>query len=222
MTHTLLEQTEIIAPSTHGMLYFLRDNLGMTVNGTTVIINSATGIHFIASSATNTTGVDGLVLYAKDMTRQVALSARETEGDVFYHISKNETTKYFKMNPHSDFTSYDVPNTFILAQDINNEWVVFYNEKMYTDYGATGIYANPQDGSHSNILSDGNLFMISEAYRYDTGVKFKDLFFVLSATSYSDRNCIIEKDGVKYRLVSVSNHTDAQGRYPSFAFPVSD
>lgn len=111
--------------------------------------------------------------------------------------------------------------TYVLAEDINGDWVIFNSDKMYSDYGVTGIYNNPQIG-RPDIVDSGNQFLISKACRIDTGAEFKELFFVLSARSYTDANCIANFDGNLYRLVSVSNTKDEAGRYPAFAFPVSN
>ena len=140
-------------------------------------------------------------------------------GTILYHISTDETVKYFKYAP-SSANAVD-SFTYVLAQDENGEWVVFNGDKMYTEYGTTGIYSNPQS-ERSEIVDSNNLFLFSKARRFDTGAEFKELYFVLSAKSYTDTNCIVDCGGILYRIVSTGNSKDETGRYPAFAFPVSD
>lgn len=144
------------------------------------------------------------------------IASSKSAGSIFYHISEGETVKYFKYVCKEE-KSY----TYILAQDANGEWVVFNGDKMYSDYGATGIYSNPQIG-RAEIVDSGNQFIFAQACRLDTGAAFKELYFVLSAKSYTDTNCIVQHGDKFYRLVSASNVKDETGRYPAFAFPVSD
>ena len=136
-----------------------------------------------------------------------------------YQISENGAVKYFKQQSGSTAT----PGfTCILAQDANGEWVIFNADKMYSDHGTTGIYSNFFDGSKAEIISDDNVFMAVRAARLDTGVQFKELFFVLSAKNYSDNNCLVAFGGKPYRLVSASGSSNNANRFPSFAFPVSE
>lgn len=230
MAHTLLQQVWSITSTANRPTVFIQNVLGLT--GTQeglqhyyIYLLNNNGKIGLYGRDSSTTANGAIMLCIKDKIGNnhsaviVNLSV-DINGNILYHISTNETVKFFKyvLDDETKTESF----TYILAQDINDEWVIFSGDKMYSDYGETGIYNNFYNGAHSEIVDGGNMFMISEAYRFDTGVKFKELYFVLSAKSYSDTNCIIEYKGKKYRLVSVSNVKDETGRYPAFAFPVSD
>lgn len=214
MAHTLLEQAYVIN-SWSDCNTFLKMifNRPTTNNEFKINPNIKSGMYFFTNSPN-----PQFYFCVKNSNTKIN-SLTNTGGTVFYHISEGESVKYFKYVQSSDTAENSY--TYILAQDVNGEWVVFNGDKMYSDYGATGIYSNPQIG-RPEIVDSGNQFVISKACRLDTGTKFNELHFVLSAKSYTDTNCIVDHGGKKYRLVSVSNVKDVTGRYPAFAFPVSD
>lgn len=225
MAHSLLEKEWIFTQNrSYDVNDFLTQAMGLNVSNYSVYFNyrpneSGVGFFAVVKSGGVGGGETALSLTDKNNAEYNKLINSTIAGSAFYHISMGETVKYFK---HVSNGNLDSSYTYLLAQDITGEWVVFNGDKMYSNYGTTGIYNNFHNGAHFKIVDGGNMFMISEAYRFDTGVKFKELYFVLSAKSYSDTNCIIEYKGKKYRLVSVSNVKDEAGRYPAFAFPVSD
>lgn len=227
MAHTLLGQEENISQTrSYDVKEFLEQTMGLTPTVSSVhhhyYLNGTDGIGFYAIAKNG--GVGGgetaLALTDRHGAEYNRLINTTIAGTMFYHISSGEAAKYFKHV--SNNAAVDDSYTYLWAQDINGEWVVFNGDKMYSNYGTTGVYNNFHNGTHPEIVDSGNQFMISEAYRPDTGTKFKELFFVMSARSYSDTNCIVEHKGKTYRLVSVSNTKDETGRYPAFAFPVSD
>lgn len=214
MAHTLLEQTYVIGTwgdcNTFLKMIFNRPEAN---NQFEINPNITSGMHFSVSNYN-----PQFSFYAKNSNTNIN-PLTNPRGTIFYHISEGESVKYFKHVLSSDTPENSY--TYILAQDANGELVVFNGDKMYSDYGATGIYSNPQIG-RAEIVDSGNQFLISKARRLDTGAELKELHFVLSAKSYTDTNCIVDHGGKKYRLVSASNVKDVTGRYPAFAFPVND
>lgn len=230
MAHTLLEQEWEVKSGTTSVVNatapfnFIINILGLTTESSTTgdrpyPINSGGDVAFICNSNVGSSTYNALCLCDKAGKVYNIITTNKRLGSIFYHISTAETVKYFKyvQSDESAENSY----TYILAEDVNGDWVVFNGDKMYSDYGATGIYNNPQIG-RPELVDIDNQFMVSKAHRFDTGTEFKELYFVSSAKSYSDTNCIVNFGGKTYRLVSVSNEKDETGRYPAFAFPVSD
>ena len=223
--HTLLEQEYKVTGVLTNPMLFLRDIFGFTKitasSYQTCSINNNGSISFYGRAATTTLGYDTKIFEFRDKNGNSynLITKDDYIGSIFYHISEVESVKYFKYVSSAD--SGENSYTYILAEDANGEWVVLNGDKMYSDYGRTGIYNNPQTG-RPELVDGGNQFLISKACRLDTGAEFKELYFVQSARSYTDTNCIVDYGGKTYRLVSVSNVKDGTGRYPAFAFPVSD
>ena len=221
---SLLEQEWVVSGNSKMPSHFLEQKFGLsTPTASNAVnkhypLNGDSGVGFYGKKANTSTSNSDLILLIEDKrtNRYNGVTGNNFVGSIFYHISKNKSVKYFKY-VNSAENSY----TYILAEDVKGEWVVFNGDKMYSDYGETGIYNNPQTG-RSELVNGGNQFLISKACRLDTGEEFKELYFVQSARSYTDTNCIVDYGGKTYRLVSVSNVKDETGRYPAFAFPVSD
>lgn len=230
MSHTLLENEWIVKTTGSSTVIsntapkeFLKNIFGITTEDRTNAdnlypINNNGHVGFICHQTSSNYNT-AIAMCDKLNNKSNNITHEKKAGTIFYQISSGETVKYFKyvQSDESAENSY----TYIIAEDANGEWVLFNNDKMFSEYGITGIYTNPQFGTEF-VVDGNNQFMIAEAYRFDTGVKFKELFFVLSATAYTDTNCIIQRGDKTYRLVSVSNVKDESGRYPAFAFPVSN
>lgn len=146
-------------------------------------------------------------------------------GRLYTHNSSNKYVRYCKITSNAqNADDINEPNAcaMILAQDENDEWVVFQNNRLVTQYGDTGVFTNTFNGEIETIVDENNQFIITPTYRVDTGARLKELYTVLSARSYVDHNCIIQKGDKFYRLVSLAANADETKRYPAFAFPVSD
>lgn len=232
MVHTLLEQQWNVDDFLTFPAYFLEQKFGLVTESTgnyrLYPLNGSGGVGLYGlrlDKSLSGSSLPIIVIKDKNGTSHGGVTGSPAsqsgwKGSIFYHVSSGETVKYFKYVLDDELKENSF--TCILAEDTNGDWVIINGDKMYSNYGAIGIYNNFYDGTHSGIVDSDNQFIISKACRLDTGAEFKELYFVLSARSYTDTNCIVDFKGKTYRLVSVSNVKDETGRYPAFAFPVSD
>lgn len=200
------------------------DILGLSYDATnkfSCFLNNSSGIALYGGVAGNST--QNFSIRDKNNNSVISSFDPGTSSFCYYHIGTNSTVKYFRICINSPSSgSFMKTQSVVLAQDINNEWVIFAGDKMYSNFGVTGAYNNFFSGTYSSIVDDSNTYLAAKMVRLDTGVPFKDLYAVFSARDYSDTNYLVAFDGKPYRLVSMSNNATDASRYPSFAFPVND
>ncbi len=200
---------------------FLKNVLGLTVEEEYTAYSGTTGnIHWLDSKKTvgfaavqvsGSYAGNGIIPYCAGRVIKKTSSTSYTDGvlsafnaeiKIYYQMSKNGNTIYFRIGTEKLCK-------MVASKDASGDWCIFQADVMYHKNGSVDVTCGA-------VVSNNSLFTAVKmpAIVVDTG--FVELYKMISATSFLESNTYVSFGGKPYKVVS----TGGSSTLPCFAFPV--
>lgn len=182
-----------------------------TATGTIYWLDAKKTVGFVAVQLSGSYTCNGIIPYYAGRTIEKSgstgytdglLIAYNTEIKIYYQMSKNGNTIYFRIGTEKLCK-------MVASKDASSDWCIFQADVMYHKNGSVDVTCGA-------VVSNNSLFTAVKMPAIVVDTEFVELYKMISATSFLESNTYVSFGGKPYKVVS----TGGSSILPCFAFPV--